>query len=76
MLDALFPAARAAAAEQSPQRQLALAADAAQAGAKATAGTRARRGRASYLGERTVGHVDPGAQAVAIWLHALASAAG
>jgi dihydroxyacetone kinase len=35
-----------------------------------------RRGRSSYLGDRALGHADPGAEAVAIWLaavqHALA----
>jgi triose/dihydroxyacetone kinase / FAD-AMP lyase (cyclizing) len=30
-----------------------------------------KRGRSSYLGDRAVGHPDPGAEAVAIWLAAL-----
>jgi dihydroxyacetone kinase len=35
-----------------------------------------RLGRASYVGERAVGRVDPGAQAVAIWLEAVQRALG
>jgi phosphoenolpyruvate---glycerone phosphotransferase subunit DhaL len=34
--------------------------------AKATAPLRATRGRASFLGERSVGHVDPGARSAAL----------
>jgi dihydroxyacetone kinase len=30
-----------------------------------------RRGRSSYLGERALGHPDPGAEAVAVWLGAI-----
>jgi dihydroxyacetone kinase len=76
MLDALNPAARALeaglAAGESVPAALASAAAAAEAGARATAGMSPRRGRSSYLGERTLGHIDPGAEAVAIWLRALA----
>lgn len=75
MLDALLPAAeafQAAVTAGSPTTTaLHLAADAAEAGAQATAGMRARRGRSSYLGERVVGHPDPGAVAAAIWLAAI-----
>jgi triose/dihydroxyacetone kinase / FAD-AMP lyase (cyclizing) len=45
---------------------------AAESGAVATAAMLPRRGRSSYLGERALGHVDPGAQAVVVWLRALA----
>jgi dihydroxyacetone kinase len=31
-----------------------------------------KKGRSSYLGERVLGHRDPGAEAVAVWLAALA----
>jgi len=57
MLDALIPAAEAL------QRgaTLAEAADAAEQGMKATIPMVARKGRASYLGERSAGHQDPGA---------------
>jgi dihydroxyacetone kinase len=48
------------------------AADAAQAGAEATAQMFPALGRASYLGERAVGVPDGGAVAVAIWMRALA----
>jgi dihydroxyacetone kinase len=47
---------------------------AAEEGAKATARMIPRRGRSSYLGERTLGYPDPGAMAVAIWLRAVISA--
>jgi dihydroxyacetone kinase len=30
-----------------------------------------RRGRSSYLSDRVTGHIDPGAEAVAIWFGAL-----
>jgi dihydroxyacetone kinase-like protein len=42
------------------------AADAAQAGRDATIPMLARKGRASYLGERSVGHQDPGATSAAL----------
>jgi dihydroxyacetone kinase-like protein len=35
----------------------------------------AHQGRASYLGERSVGHVDPGAQSTAYLLASLAASA-
>ena len=63
MLDALLPAAQALVDSTD-------AAAAAQAGVAATAGMAPRKGRATYLGDRVAGHVDPGAQAVAIWLQA------
>jgi dihydroxyacetone kinase-like protein len=47
------------------------AADAAKAGAEATTPLLARKGRASYLGERSVGHQDPGATSTALILAAL-----
>jgi dihydroxyacetone kinase-like protein len=37
---------------------------------------RARKGRASYLGERSVGHQDPGATSAALLVAALQAAAG
>ena len=40
-------------------------------GAAATARMLPRRGRSGYLGERALGHPDPGAEAVAAWLAAL-----
>ncbi len=44
--------------------------EAAERGAHATAQMRPRLGRSSYLGDRVLGHPDPGATAVAIWLRA------
>ncbi|HEX5465071.1 MAG TPA: dihydroxyacetone kinase subunit DhaL [Candidatus Limnocylindrales bacterium] len=79
MLDALLPAVAAAqaAAEKgrSLEAALAAAAAAAAAGAQATVPLIARRGRASYLGERSIGHLDPGAASTALLLAALAEVA-
>ncbi|MBB2912995.1 dihydroxyacetone kinase-like protein [Streptosporangium becharense] len=75
MVDALAPAVRAlrrALEEGSePREAAAAAAAAAREGAEATIPMRARRGRASYLGERSVGHEDPGAASTALILTAL-----
>jgi dihydroxyacetone kinase-like protein len=49
--------------------------DAAAAGRDATTPMLARKGRASYLGERSVGHQDPGATTVALLLEAATAAA-
>ena len=74
MLDALIPAVDAldgALAEQkSLADALAAARQAAEAGRDATTPMLARKGRASYLGERSVGHQDPGATTVALLLEA------
>lgn len=79
MVDAWTPAvdaaSAAAAAGESPARVLAAAADAAWGGAAATEPLVARKGRASYLGERAVGHRDPGAQSTSYLLQAAAAAA-
>ncbi|MGG7449426.1 dihydroxyacetone kinase subunit DhaL [Plantibacter auratus] len=80
MIDAWTPAvdaaSAAAAAGDSPARVLAAAADAAWGGAAATEPLVARKGRASYLGERAIGHRDPGAQSTSYLLQAAAAAAG
>jgi phosphoenolpyruvate---glycerone phosphotransferase subunit DhaL len=47
------------------------AASAAEAGMRATIPLQARKGRASYLGERSVGHQDPGATSTALIMRAL-----
>ena len=52
----------------------AAAADAAPGLREATAPLVARKGRASYLGERSVGHVDPGSASITLLLQALADA--
>jgi dihydroxyacetone kinase len=76
MLDALLPAAEAfsAAVEAggSVGKALRTAADAATAAAQLTANLMPRCGRSSYLGQRALGCPDPGAEAVAVWLGALA----
>jgi dihydroxyacetone kinase len=76
MLDALLPAAAAFQEGVNSRRTradaLRSAADAAAEGARATAEMLPRRGRSSYLGERALGHSDPGAEAVAVVLNALA----
>lgn len=51
------------------------AADAAERGLQATVGMQARKGRASYLGPRTIGHEDPGAASAALIMRALAAVA-
>jgi dihydroxyacetone kinase-like protein len=63
MVDAWAPAVDAAEA-------------AAESGAAATEPLVARKGRASYLGERAIGHRDPGAQSSALILRAAVDAAG
>ena len=52
------------------------AAAAADAGARATVPMQARKGRASYLGPRSVGHQDPGATSTALLFEALAHVLG
>lgn len=78
MVDALAPAAKALAqAVQDglkPEEALAAAAEAAEQGARATVPLQARKGRASYLGPRSVGHEDPGAASTALILGALRAA--
>lgn len=79
MIDAWTPAVEAAqkvAADGGDTlAALEAAADAAETGAAATEPLVARKGRASYLGERSAGHRDPGAQSTALLLRAAASAA-
>ncbi len=79
MVDALAPAVtafREAAADGADLAAAAqAAADAADAGLAATVPMQARKGRASYLGARSVGHEDPGAASTALLLRVLAQAA-
>ncbi len=75
MVDALAPAAsvlsKAVAEGASLADALAALAEAADAGAQATIPMQALKGRASYLGPRSVGHEDPGAVSTALIMHAL-----
>ena len=74
MYDALAPAVDALDAALGDGEPLSTALkharDAAAAGRDATTPMLARKGRASYLGERSVGHQDPGATTVALLLEA------
>ncbi len=78
MLDALFPArdalTAAAADGTAVGPALERAAEAAEAGMRATVPLVARKGRASYLGERSAGHQDPGATSSAFLLRSAANA--
>jgi dihydroxyacetone kinase-like protein len=75
MVDALVPAAAALREAIEAGKPLSdaveAAANAAQYGAESTVPMQARKGRASYLGERSIGHQDPGATSAAIILAAL-----
>ncbi|WP_273166344.1 dihydroxyacetone kinase subunit DhaL [Actinomyces israelii] len=75
MLDAWLPALEALRAGTSMQAALREAAAASDAGRAATEPMLARKGRASYLGERSIGHVDPGASSTALIVRALADVA-
>ncbi|WP_329789355.1 dihydroxyacetone kinase subunit DhaL [Lentzea sp. DG1S-22] len=76
MVDALTPAVAAAeGVDGSVAAALSAAADAAEEGAASTVPMVARKGRASYLGERSAGHLDPGARSTALLLRAFADAA-
>jgi phosphoenolpyruvate---glycerone phosphotransferase subunit DhaL len=80
MVDALTPAL--AAAKEAEAQNLGLsqmlrrASDAAEAGMKATIPLLATKGRASYLGERSIGHQDPGATSSWLMLKTLADTCG
>lgn len=80
MVDALAPAVRAYQQALATGATIAAAAHAAAAaagkGAEATIPLQALKGRASYLGARSVGHQDPGATSTALLLAALAAALG
>jgi dihydroxyacetone kinase-like protein len=75
MVDALAPATAAlrerVAAGASLAEATQAAARAAEDGAAATVPMQARKGRASYLGERSIGHQDPGATSAALVMRAL-----
>jgi dihydroxyacetone kinase-like protein len=76
MFDAMNPALDAFDAALAQGSTLAAAAsaaaDAAESGRDATIPLIARKGRASYLGERSAGHLDPGATSTALLFRALA----
>ena len=78
MVDALVPAVAALKtgldAGQPLPAALHSATSAAEQGMRATVPMQARKGRASYLGERSVGHQDPGATSAALIIRALEQA--
>lgn len=80
MVDAWRPAAEAADRAASEGRDLAgclaASAEAAQAGAEATKAMRALLGRAARLGDRSLGHMDPGAASAALILKTIADSVG
>ncbi|MEA2466038.1 MAG: phosphoenolpyruvate---glycerone phosphotransferase subunit DhaL, partial [Thermoleophilaceae bacterium] len=75
MVDALTPAVEAMRSSLDAGADLpaavTVAAEAAEDGARSTVPLQARKGRASYLGERSIGHQDPGATSVALVMRAL-----
>lgn len=75
MIDAWAPAAdaatQAAKAGGSALEVLVAARDGGEAGMKATAALESRRGRSAKLGERSVGHIDPGAASTFVTLRAM-----
>jgi dihydroxyacetone kinase-like protein len=78
IVDALTPAVESlnasAEAGVEPAEAVAAAAAAAEKGAEETIPLQARKGRASYLGERSIGHKDPGATSTALILRSLEKA--
>jgi triose/dihydroxyacetone kinase / FAD-AMP lyase (cyclizing) len=77
MLDALDPFVKTLqqAEDMETTREAVLAAVmAAERGADATANMKPKLGRSSYLGDRVLGHPDPGAKAIALWLRAACGA--
>jgi len=73
MLDGLDPFTKSLAGVKGTitQSLLMVAVEDAERGVEATARMKPRFGRSSYLGDRVLGYPDPGAKAVAIWLHAV-----
>lgn len=78
MMDAWLPAVAAGTAAandgQSTPNVLKAARDGAQAGMEATKAMEARRGRSAKLGQRSIGHVDPGAASTFVMLRAMSGA--
>ncbi|MDB5541275.1 MAG: dihydroxyacetone kinase subunit [Devosia sp.] len=70
MLDVLYPVADALRAGKEPSELIAIA----NAEVAATGPRKAIRGRASFLGDRSIGHIDPGARSSALILQAVLGA--
>lgn len=67
MLDVLYPVQAAVAAGKTAREIV----DVADEAAEATKPIKAIRGRASFLGDRSIGHVDPGARSAALIVRAI-----
>jgi phosphoenolpyruvate---glycerone phosphotransferase subunit DhaL len=80
MVDALQPAIKAykhsVESGETLQNALSKAVSAAEEGLKSTVPLVARKGRASYLGERSAGHPDPGATSTLLLFRSAAEALG
>ena len=76
MVDALAPAVEALERAEDLPSGLRAATEAAQQGMNATTPLVARKGRASYLGERSAGHQDPGATSTYYLFKSAAEALG
>jgi dihydroxyacetone kinase len=77
MLDALDPFVKRLQQNilgDAPRAAVLAAVEAAEQGAQATSQMKPSLGRSSYLGDRVLGHPDPGAKAIAIWLRAACGA--
>jgi triose/dihydroxyacetone kinase / FAD-AMP lyase (cyclizing) len=77
MLDALDPFVRTlqqAVGLKATRDAVLAAVNAAERGAEATAQMHPKLGRSSYLGVRVLGHPDPGAKAISLWLRAACDA--
>ena len=72
IVDAILPSVEAANPAGTLAQTLCAMADAAENGAKATAGMQATKGRAHFLGEKSIGAKDPGACSYALFLRTLA----
>jgi dihydroxyacetone kinase-like protein len=72
MLDVLYPVSEALATGRSPGEV----ANVADEAAEATTPMKALRGRASFLGDRSIGHLDPGARSSALLVRVVAEAVG
>lgn len=72
LLDVLFPIAKALNLKQKASELARVAQDA----ARATIPLQATKGRASYLGSRSIGHMDPGARSVSLIMDSVASVIG
>jgi dihydroxyacetone kinase len=76
MLDALDPFVKTLQQGKGGNTRAAVlaAVEASERGVEATAHMKPRLGRSSYLGDRVLGHPDPGAKAISLWLRAVCEA--